>query len=61
MNRRGPDSLSLIQEANARLERVCSGLMVFESRRRRALRIHLGAGLTTGLDALSAAFDEALR
>jgi glucose-6-phosphate isomerase len=36
-------------------------LAVLESRGRRALRVHLGSDLTTGLDALSAAFDEALR
>jgi glucose-6-phosphate isomerase len=36
-------------------------LAVLESRGRRALRVHLGADLTTGLAALSAAFDEALR
>jgi len=35
-------------------------LAVLESRGRRALRVHLGADLKIGLDALSAAFDEAL-
>jgi hypothetical protein len=35
-------------------------LAVLESRGRRALRIHLGADLLVGLDALAAAFDEAL-
>jgi glucose-6-phosphate isomerase len=35
-------------------------LAVLESRGRRALRVHLGADLTVGLDALAAAFDEAL-
>ncbi len=35
-------------------------LAVLESRGRRALRIHLGADLTVGLDALAAAFDQAL-
>jgi len=35
-------------------------LAVLESRGRRALRVHLGADLFTGLPALAAAFDEAL-
>jgi len=35
-------------------------LAVLESRGRRALRVHLGAELTSGLDALANAFDEAL-
>jgi glucose-6-phosphate isomerase len=36
-------------------------LAVLESRGRRAVRVHLGADVAAGLQALSAAFDEALR
>jgi hypothetical protein len=35
-------------------------MAVLESRGRRALRVHLGSGVATGLKTLAAAIDEAL-